>query len=103
AAGTSQSLIVPDAPGLPPGEEGHENGNGAIIRPVPQDDGGGATNGERLPGSRGMDKLDALDQQLIVEGDEKSNNAEEMRAERRKIRSNRIKNDRLRRMPPEES
>jgi len=40
-----------------------------------------------LPGSRGMPALNnALDQSLIVIGDEKSNNAEEMRAERREVR-----------------
>jgi len=52
---------------------------------------------EPLPGSRGMPKLDDLDQQLITRGDELSNNAEAMREERRGIRRNRMKNDRLRR------
>lgn len=51
---------------------------------------------EPLPGTRGMPKLNALDQQIINRGDELSNNAEAMREERRKIRSNRMKNDRLR-------
>jgi acyl-[acyl-carrier-protein] desaturase len=50
---------------------------------------------EPLPGSRGMDKYDNLDQRLMVMGDEISNNAEEMREERAKIRRNRVKNDRL--------
>jgi hypothetical protein len=50
---------------------------------------------EPLPGSRGMDKYDNLDQRLMVIGDEISNNAEEMREERAKIRRNRVKNDRL--------
>lgn len=63
----------------------------------------GTPAGQTLPGSRGMANLDDLDQELIAEGDEKSNNAEEMREERRKIRSNRIKNDRLRRLPPEDT
>jgi hypothetical protein len=40
-----------------------------------------------LPGSRGMPGLNnELDQRLIAIGDEKSNNAEEMRAERNEIR-----------------
>lgn len=50
---------------------------------------------DELNGSRGMDKLNALDQKLIAIGDELSNNAEEMRAERSKIRRNRVKNQRL--------
>ena len=50
---------------------------------------------ERLPGSRGMDQYDALDQKLMEIGDEKSNNAEEMRTERAKIRRSRIKNNKL--------
>jgi acyl-[acyl-carrier-protein] desaturase len=50
---------------------------------------------EKLPGSRGMEKYDDLDQRLMIEGDEKSNNAEEMREERAKIRRNRGKNSRL--------
>ncbi|MDF2439585.1 MAG: acyl-[acyl-carrier-protein] desaturase [Abditibacteriota bacterium] len=50
---------------------------------------------EKLPGSRGMDKYDALDQKLMVIGDEISNNAEEMRQERQKIRRNRVKNNKL--------
>jgi hypothetical protein len=50
---------------------------------------------DELNGSRGMDKLNALDQKLIAMGDELSNNAEEMRAERSKIRRNRVKNQRL--------
>ena len=57
----------------------------------------------KLPGSRGMEKLNnALDQRLLAIGDELSNNAEELRAEREQIRreraairSNRVKNDRL--------
>jgi acyl-[acyl-carrier-protein] desaturase len=57
----------------------------------------------KLPGSRGMEKLNnALDQRLLAIGDELSNNSEEMRAEREQIRkeraairSNRGKNDRL--------
>ncbi len=56
---------------------------------------------EPLPGSRGMAKLDDLDQSLIVAGDEISNNAKEMREERAKIRRNRMKNDRLRRQKPD--
>jgi len=51
---------------------------------------------EVLTGSRGMDKLDALDQKLINIGDEKSNNPEELREERAKVRRNRGKNNRLR-------
>jgi hypothetical protein len=39
--------------------------------------------------------LDAIDQALIIKGDELSNNAEEMRAERAKIRRNRVKNTKL--------
>lgn len=50
---------------------------------------------ERLPGSRGMDQYDALDQKLMEIGDEKSNNADEMRTERAKIRRSRIKNNKL--------
>ncbi|MCC2631977.1 MAG: desA1 [Patescibacteria group bacterium] len=50
---------------------------------------------EKLPGSRGMDKYNDLDQKLMVIGDEISNNAEEMRTERAKIRRNRGKNSRL--------
>jgi hypothetical protein len=50
---------------------------------------------EPLPGSRGMEKYDDLDQRLMAIGDEKSNNAEEMREERAKIRRNRGKNSRL--------
>lgn len=50
---------------------------------------------EQLPGSRGMEKYDDLDQRLMIIGDEKSNNAEEMREERAKIRRNRGKNNRL--------
>jgi acyl-[acyl-carrier-protein] desaturase len=50
---------------------------------------------EPLPGSRGMPKYDDLDQRLLAIGDEKSNNADEMREERANIRRNRIKNDRL--------
>ena len=50
---------------------------------------------EKLNGSRGMDKYDDLDQRLMVRGDEISNNAEEMREERAKIRRNRVKNQRL--------
>jgi acyl-[acyl-carrier-protein] desaturase len=50
---------------------------------------------EALPGSRGMEKYDQLDQKLMVIGDEISNNADEMRQERAKIRRNRGKNSRL--------
>ena len=58
---------------------------------------------EKLPGSRGMDKLNnALDQKLLAIGDELSNNAGELRTERAQIkqerditRSSRNKNDRL--------
>lgn len=50
---------------------------------------------EKMPGSRGMDKLDPLDQALMIKGDELSNNAEEMRAERALIRRNRVKNLKL--------
>jgi len=57
----------------------------------------GDVEDEPLPGSRGMPKLDNLDQQIIAKGDELSNNSEEMREERSKIRRNRMKNDRLRR------
>lgn len=49
----------------------------------------------KLPGSRGMDKYEDLDQRLMVMGDELSNNAEEMREERAKNRRNRVKNQRL--------
>ncbi|HVF11180.1 MAG TPA: acyl-ACP desaturase, partial [Abditibacteriaceae bacterium] len=55
------------------------------------------TDKEPLPGSRGMANLDNVDQQIIARGDELSNNAEAMREERRGIRTNRMKNDRLRR------
>ncbi len=56
---------------------------------------------DELPGSRGMDKYDDLDQRLMVIGDEISNNAEEMREERAAIEQNkvarrRMKNNRLR-------
>lgn len=56
---------------------------------------------DELPGSRGMDKYDDLDQRLMVIGDEISNNAEEMRQERAQIAQNkvarrRMKNNRLR-------
>ena len=65
---------------------------------------------EKLPGSRGMDKLNnAVDQSLLAIGDELSNNAEELRAERAKIReerqitrASRNKNDRLMRKYQEE-
>ena len=50
---------------------------------------------ERLPGSRGMDKYDDLDQRLMVIGDEISNNADEMRTERADIRRSRVKNNKL--------
>jgi len=50
---------------------------------------------EENRGSRGMDKLDAIDQALMAKGDELSNNAEEMRAERAAIRRNRVKNLKL--------
>ena len=58
---------------------------------------------EKLPGSRGMDKLNnPLDQKLLEIGDELSNNAGELRSERAKIkeereitRASRNKNDRL--------
>ena len=49
-----------------------------------------------LPGSRGMDQYDDLDQRLMVIGDEISNNAEEMREERAQIARRRMKNNRLR-------
>lgn len=57
---------------------------------------------DELPGSRGMDKYDELDQHLMVLGDEISNNADEMRQERAVIAQNnvarrRMKNNRLRR------
>lgn len=62
----------------------------------------GLAEAEKLPGSRGMDKYDQLDQRLMAIGDEKSNNAEEMRSERAKIskerevtRKSRVKNDKL--------
>ncbi len=56
---------------------------------------------DELPGSRGMDKYDALDQHLMVLGDEISNNAVEMRQERAQIAQEktarrRMKNNRLR-------
>jgi acyl-[acyl-carrier-protein] desaturase len=54
-----------------------------------------AGDADKLPGSRGMAGYTALDQALMVEGDEKSNNDDEMRHERAQIRSNRVKNDRL--------
>jgi acyl-[acyl-carrier-protein] desaturase len=76
-------------------DDSHTSGNGAII--VPPQPGGGDSNGEPLPGSRGMPNLNETDQQILARGDELSNNAEAMREERRKIRSNRMKNDRLRR------
>jgi acyl-[acyl-carrier-protein] desaturase len=50
---------------------------------------------DRLPGSRGMEGYNDLDQRLIIEGDEKSNNDDEMRQERAEIRRNRVKNQRL--------
>ena len=50
---------------------------------------------ERLPGSRGMENYDDLDQRLMEIGDEKSNNAEEMRTERGEIRRSRVKNNKL--------
>ncbi len=57
---------------------------------------------EKLGGSRGMDKLDGLDQHLINLGDELSNNADEMREERAQIqkeraitRESRMKNNKL--------
>ena len=50
---------------------------------------------EKLPGSRGMNEYGQLDQNLMIIGDELSNNAEEMREERAKIRRNRIKNNKL--------
>ena len=49
---------------------------------------------EKLPGSRGMEN-NKLSQTLIVEGDEKSNNASEMREERAEIKRTRVKNQRL--------
>ena len=52
------------------------------------------SDAEKLPGSRGMEN-NKLSQKLIVEGDEKSNNKEEMREERAEIRRNRVKNQRL--------
>jgi acyl-[acyl-carrier-protein] desaturase len=54
---------------------------------------------DKLPGSRGMEKYDDLDQRLMALGDDLSNNAEEMREERAKIRRNRVKNQRLMRGP----
>ena len=48
-----------------------------------------------IEGSRGMPRLDELDQRLLTIGDEMSNNAEEMRDERQSIRK-RVKNMRLR-------
>ncbi len=60
------------------------------------------TEWEKLPGSRGMDKYDNLDQRLMVIGDEISNNAEEMRKERAEIRRNRVKNNKLLRQAEEE-
>lgn len=45
----------------------------------------------KIPGSRGMDKYDNLDQHLMVLGDEISNNKEEMREERRQIAEQRAK------------
>jgi hypothetical protein len=57
---------------------------------------------EKLPGSRGMDQYDELDQRLMIIGDEKSNNAEEMRKERAEIRRNRVKNNKLFRQAEEE-
>ena len=66
---------------------------------------------EKLPGSRGMEKLNnEVDQQLLAIGDELSNNAEELREERAKIReernitrASRMKNDRLMKKYEEES
>ena len=55
----------------------------------------GVDAAQQLPGSRGMDKYDDLDQSLMVLGDEISNNADEMRKERAQIRRNRVKNNRL--------
>ncbi len=52
-------------------------------------------------GSRGMPRLDELDHRLIALGDEMSNNAEEMRAERADVRK-RVKNMRLRKRDGEE-
>jgi acyl-[acyl-carrier-protein] desaturase len=46
-------------------------------------------------GSRGMPRLEELDQRLMAIGDEMSNNAEEMRDERKNLRK-RVKNERLR-------
>lgn len=51
-------------------------------------------------GSRGMPRLDELDQRLLAIGDEMSNNAEEMRDERQAIRK-RVKNQRLRKRDAE--
>jgi acyl-[acyl-carrier-protein] desaturase len=48
-------------------------------------------------GSRGMPRLEDLDQRLMAIGDEMSNNAEEMRNERQTLRK-RVKNQRLRPM-----
>jgi hypothetical protein len=56
----------------------------------------GSEADNELPGSRGMDQYDALDQHLMVIGDEISNNAEEMRQERQEIKRTRMKNKRLR-------
>lgn len=58
---------------------------------------------EKLKGSRGMDRLDDLDQLLIAMGDELSNNADEMQGERLQIQeereairsTGRVKNNKL--------
>jgi acyl-[acyl-carrier-protein] desaturase len=52
-----------------------------------------ATNGE---GSRGMPRLNDLDQRLMTIGDEFSNNAEELRVQRTQSQRKRLKNQRLR-------
>jgi hypothetical protein len=51
-------------------------------------------------GSRGMPRLEELDQRLMAIGDEMSNNAEEMRDERKTLRK-RVKNQRLLKHPTE--
>lgn len=62
----------------------------ALHREAPHENGNGH-------GSRGMPNLTPFDLRLLAVGDELSNNADEMREERRKVRKNRMKNDRLRR------
>jgi hypothetical protein len=52
-----------------------------------------SSNGE---GSRGMPRLSELDQRLMTIGDELSNDAEELRAQRSQPQRKRLKNQRLR-------